>query len=54
MTSGAKPLIKHDNILQLTSHQITMLEYENKTIPFKIRRPLPDGTYELWKFNELV
>ena len=54
LSSGAKPLIKHDNILKLTPYEITMLEYENKTIPFKIRRPLPDDTYELWKFNELV
>ena len=54
LSSGAKPLIKHDNILKLSPYEITMLEYENKTIPFKIRRPLPDDTYELWKFNELV
>jgi len=51
---GAKPLIKHDNILELTASEIVDLEYKNKTIPFKIRRPLPNNTYEIWKFNELV
>ena len=51
---GAKPLIKHDNILELTASEIVELEYKNKTIPFKIRRPLPNNTYEIWKFNELV
>ena len=54
LSLGAKPLIKHDNILNLTPQEIAMLEYKNKTIPFKIRRPLPNNTYELWKFSELV
>tara|TARA_B110000208_G_C11342964_1_gene274491 strand:- start:28 stop:474 length:447 start_codon:yes stop_codon:yes gene_type:complete len=50
---GAKPLIKHDDILSLSALQITLLEYDNNMIPFKIKRNLPDGSFELWKFNEL-
>ena len=49
---GAKPLIKL-NTDNLSDYEIVMEEYKNKMIPFKIKRPLPNGTFEIWKFSEL-
>ena len=51
LSLGAKPLIKLNDFLE--PDKIAELEYKNKLIPFKIKRPLPNGTYEIWKFNEL-
>ena len=52
LVMGAKPMIKIDDTT-LSSHDIAQLEYDNNIIPFKIKRPLPNGTYEIWKFSEL-
>jgi DNA-directed RNA polymerase subunit K/omega len=34
--------------------QIARLELEQKKIPFIIKRPLPNGTYEYWRLNDLM
>lgn len=52
LVMGAKPMVKVDDT-SLTSYDIALLEYNNNIIPFKIKRPLPNGTYEIWKFSEL-
>jgi len=52
LSRGAKPMII--NIDNLTSQQIAEEELKNKLIPFKIKRHLPDNTYEIWKLSELV
>jgi DNA-directed RNA polymerase I, II, and III subunit RPABC2 len=50
--SGAKPLVKvPDNIID--GYLIALKEYEQKKIPFIIRRPIPDGTCEYWKLKDL-
>lgn len=49
---GAKPLIKL-NTDDLSDYEIVMHEYKERMIPFKIKRPLPNGTYEIWKLSEL-
>jgi DNA-directed RNA polymerase I, II, and III subunit RPABC2 len=36
------------------SYQIAKLELESKRLPFLLRRPLPNGTYEVWKLSDLV
>ena len=28
-------------------------ELEQRTLPLMIKRPLPNGTYEIWKLDEL-
>jgi DNA-directed RNA polymerase I, II, and III subunit RPABC2 len=53
LSLGAKPLIKIEGNLKLSSLEIATLEFENKMIPFIIKRKLPDGKYELWKVSEL-
>jgi len=51
ITMGAKPLIK--NSKNLTNEQIVNEEFKNNMIPFKIKRPLPNGKFEIWNLEEL-
>jgi len=34
--------------------QIARLELEQKRIPYIIKRPLPNGTYEYWRLSDLM
>ena len=51
LTMGAKPLIK--NYKGLNYDKVAEEEFKLNMIPFKIRRPLPNGKYELWNLEEL-
>jgi DNA-directed RNA polymerase I, II, and III subunit RPABC2 len=48
---GAKSLVK--NIEGKSPIEIAIYELKNKMTPFKIKRPLPNNTYEIWKIKEL-
>jgi DNA-directed RNA polymerase I, II, and III subunit RPABC2 len=37
----------------IDGYTIALLEYEQKKIPFIVKRPLPNGTVEYWKFADL-
>lgn len=51
LTMGAKPLIK--NYQTLSYDRISEEEFKRNMIPFKIKRPLPNGKYEIWTLDEL-
>lgn len=51
LTMGAKPMIK--NYKNLPYDKIAEEELKLNMIPFKIRRPLPNGKFELWTLEEL-
>jgi DNA-directed RNA polymerase subunit K/omega len=51
LTMGAKPLIK--NFQGLPYDRIAEEELKLNMIPFLIERPLPNGSFELWKLEEL-
>ena len=51
LTMGAKPLIK--NYKDLSYDKIAEEEFIRNMIPFKIKRPLPNGKYEIWNLEEL-
>ena len=51
LTMGAKPLIK--NYQTLSYDKISEEEFKRNMIPFKIKRPLPNGKYEIWTLDEL-
>lgn len=51
LTMGAKPLIK--NFQNLPYDRIAEEELKKNMIPFKIKRPLPRGKYEIWTLDEL-
>jgi len=48
---NAKTLVK--NIEGKSPIEIAIYELKNKMTPFKIKRPLPNNTYEVWKIKEL-
>jgi len=52
INSGAKPLVDLEpNIID--GYVIALKEFEKKVIPFIIKRPLPNGGVEYWKFEDL-
>jgi DNA-directed RNA polymerase subunit K/omega len=52
LNSGAKSVIDVDpNIID--GYLIALKEYEKKAIPFIVKRPLPNGGCEYWKFEDL-
>jgi len=48
---NAKTLVK--NIEGKSPVEIAIYELKTKMTPFKVRRPLPNNTYEIWKIKEL-
>jgi DNA-directed RNA polymerase I, II, and III subunit RPABC2 len=50
---GAKPYIKVPEGMT-ESYKIAMEELKEKKIPVIIRRPLPDGSYEVWRLVDLI
>jgi len=52
INSGAKPLVELEpNIID--GYIIALKEFEEKKIPFIVKRPLPNGGVEYWKFEDL-
>lgn len=51
LNMGAKVLIK--NYKGLSYEKIAEEEFKRNMIPFKIKRPLPNGKFELWAMEEL-
>jgi len=52
INSGAKPLVELEpNIID--GYIIALKEFEQKKIPFIVKRPLPNGGVEYWKFEDL-
>ena len=53
INNGSKPYINvSENIID--GYLIAEMELKEKKIPFIIRRPLPDNTFEYWKLNDLL
>jgi DNA-directed RNA polymerase I, II, and III subunit RPABC2 len=52
INSGAKPFIEIDRTM-IDGYLIALKEFEQKKIPFIIRRPLPSGASEYWRLADL-
>jgi DNA-directed RNA polymerase I, II, and III subunit RPABC2 len=52
LNSGAKALVEVDNDI-IDGYIIALKEFDEKKIPFIIKRPLPNGAVEYWKFEDL-
>jgi DNA-directed RNA polymerase I, II, and III subunit RPABC2 len=52
LNAGAKPMIEVD-VNVIDGYLIALKEFEQKKIPFIIKRPLPNGGVEYWKFKDL-
>jgi len=51
LTMGAKPLVKNHELFSYD--KIAEEELKLNMIPFKIKRNLPNGKYEIWTLDEL-
>lgn len=51
LTLGAPPFVK--NVENMEPSEIANIELMMNMIPFKIKRPMPNNTYEIWKISEL-
>jgi len=49
---GAKPLVELGSEV-MDGYLIAKKEFELKKIPFIIKRPMPNGGCEYWKFKDL-
>ena len=52
INAGAKPFVELD-ISVIDGYLIALKEFDAKVIPFIIKRPLPNGGMEYWKFKDL-
>ena len=52
INSGAKVFVEVDNDI-IDGYIIALKEFDEKKIPFIIKRPIPNGGVEYWKFEDL-
>jgi len=52
LNAGARPFVEVD-VSVIDGYLIAMKEYDEKKIPFFVRRPLPNGGVEVWRFSDL-
>lgn len=53
LAQGAPPFIEVPEYLT-NVYEIAMAELEEKRLPYIVKRPLPDGTYEYWRLSDLM
>jgi DNA-directed RNA polymerase I, II, and III subunit RPABC2 len=53
LSQGARPFIVVPK--EVTDvRDIARLEFQQKRLPYMIKRPLPDGTFEIWRLVDLM
>lgn len=52
INAGASPMVTVDEEI-IDGYLIALKEYEERKIPFILRRPLPSGGCEYWRFSDL-
>lgn len=53
INNGAKPYVLVPPGMN-DSYQIAKMELEQKRLPFIMKRPLPDGNFEVWRLSDLL
>jgi DNA-directed RNA polymerase I, II, and III subunit RPABC2 len=53
LSQGAAPFIKVPDYVKNVK-EIAKMELEQKRLPYIIKRPLPNGTYEYWRLSDLM
>ena len=54
IANGSVILIDINKLKEKTPYNIAIEELNSGLIPFKVKRHLPNGTYEVWDINELI
>jgi DNA-directed RNA polymerase subunit K/omega len=53
LAQGARPLIKVPEY-EKTTLEIARMELEQRRLPFIVKRPMPDGSFEYWRLSDLL
>jgi DNA-directed RNA polymerase I, II, and III subunit RPABC2 len=53
LSQGARPYIKVPEFVTSVS-EIARMELEQRRLPFIIKRPMPNGSYEYWRISDLL
>lgn len=53
IADGARPFVKVPEHV-IDPLEIAKLELEQRRLPFIIKRPMPDGTFEYWRLSDLM
>lgn len=53
LAQGARPLIPVPEYVKSTL-EIARMELEQKRLPFIVKRPMPDGSFEYWRLSDLL
>lgn len=53
LAQGARPLIPVPEYIKNTL-DIARIELEQKRLPFIVKRPMPDGSFEYWRLSDLL
>ncbi len=53
LAQGARPLVRVEPHVK-TTLEIARLELAQRRLPFIVKRPMPDGTFEYWRLSDLL
>lgn len=53
IANGATPYIPVPSHIS-NVEEIALMELEQRRLPFIVKRPMPDGTYEYWRLSDLM
>lgn len=53
LAQGARPLIAVPDYMKSTL-EIARMELEQRRLPFLVKRPMPDGSFEYWRLSDLL
>jgi DNA-directed RNA polymerase subunit K/omega len=53
LAQGALPLVPVPDYVK-TTLEIARLELEQRRLPFIVKRPMPDGSFEYWRLSDLL
>jgi DNA-directed RNA polymerase I, II, and III subunit RPABC2 len=51
---GADPYVEFDTTKDFNPREVAMEELKQRKLPFMIKRPLPDGTTEYWRLDDMI
>lgn len=51
---GADPYVPIDTKKEFNPRDIATEELKQNKLPFMIRRPLPDGSHEYWRLDDMI
>ena len=51
---GADPYVEVDHSKDFNPRDIATEELRQRKLPFMIKRPLPDGTSEYWRLDDMI